>query len=157
MQGNINRIAVKKKPKQKKILKIVNFHVFYKILLKSIKAMANMYWITTTERVKLNYAMCTVAAIIVYTFFVQFVPQKLWLSVMFFIIAECLKVFIVQKLYILDTANNIDAMAKRRRNNKVIESLKFGFVMSFTVFFFAFICIILGGKIAYYSVVFCKI
>ncbi|CAG9804876.1 unnamed protein product [Chironomus riparius] len=104
-----------------------------------------MYWISTTERVKLNYAMTTVAAIVVYTFFVQFVPQKLWLSVLFFIVGECLKVFIVQKLYKLDTTNNMEGVLKRRRNNKVMESLKFGFVMSLTVFFFAFICIILGA------------
>ena len=104
-----------------------------------------MYWISTTERVKLNYAMCTVAAIIIYTFFVQFVPQKLWLSVLFFIVAECIKVFIVQKLYRLDNANNMETIIKRKRNNKVLESLKFGFLMILALFFFAFICIILGG------------
>lgn len=116
-----------------------------------------MYWISTTERVKLNYAMTTVATIIIYTFFVQFVPQKLWLSVLFFIVGECIKVFIVQKLYKLDTTNNMEGVLKRRRNNKVMESLKFGFVMSLTVFFFAFICIILGGMYSSQLVYFYRI
>lgn len=55
-----------------------------------------MYWISTLERVKLNYAMCTIATIIIYTFFIQFTPQKLYLTVLFFILSECIKLFIIQ-------------------------------------------------------------
>ncbi|KAG5680908.1 hypothetical protein PVAND_010386 [Polypedilum vanderplanki] len=104
-----------------------------------------MYSISILERIKLNYSMTTIGVIIVYTFFIQFVPEILWLTVLFFILAECFKVSIIQKLYSLDTANNTDGNSRKRRGNKVAESAKFGLLMILTVFFFAFICIILGA------------
>lgn len=104
-----------------------------------------MYSISLIERVKLNYSMCSIAAIVVYTFFIQFAPHRLWLTVLFFILAECVKLAIIQKIYTLDTTNNMEGII-RKRSNKVMESIKFSSLMILTVFFFAFICIVLGGN-----------
>lgn len=104
-----------------------------------------MYSISTIERVKLNYSMCSVASIILYTFVIQFAPHRLWLTVLFFILAECMKLGIIQKIYTLDTTNNMEGII-RKRSNRVMDSIKFSLLMIFTVFFFAFICILLGGE-----------
>ena len=108
-----------------------------------------MYSISTIERVKLNYSMCSVAAIIIYTFVIQFAPHRLWLTVLFFILAECMKLGVIQKVYTLDTTNNMEGIIRKRRN-RVTESIKFSLLMIFTVFFFAFICILLGGELFNY-------
>lgn len=104
--------------------------------------------ISTVERVKLNYAICTITSIVLYTFSISTFSahfSKLWAHVLYFIIAELFKLTIIQKLYALDVSNNQDGF-KRRRLNKFSESIKFAILMILTVFSYAFICIIMGGK-----------
>lgn len=104
--------------------------------------------ISTIERVKLNYAVCTISSIVVYTFSVStFASQfsKLWLHTFYFIVAEAMKLLIIQKMYALDVSYNQEGI-KKRRANKVGESVKFGVLMILTVFSYAFICIIMGGE-----------
>lgn len=104
--------------------------------------------ISTVERVKLNYAICTITSIILYTFSISTFANhfaRLWPHVLFFIIAELMKLTIIQKMYALDVSYNQDGI-KRRRSNKFGESIKFAILMILTVFSYAFICIIMGGK-----------
>lgn len=103
--------------------------------------------ISTSDRVKLNYAVCTIGSIVVYTltastFSTQFL--KLWLHSIYFIIAELIKLLIVQKLYSLDVTYNMEGTIKRR-SNKLGDSIKFAGLMMVTVFVYALICIIMGG------------
>lgn len=101
------------------------------------------------ERVKLNYSICTIASIIVYTFSVAaFAAEfsKLILHTFYFIVAEIMKLMIIQKMYSLDVTNNQEGF-KKRRPNRVGESVKFAVLMMLTVLSFVFICIIMGGKL----------
>lgn len=99
------------------------------------------------ERVKLNYAVTTIGTVVVYTLSVStFASQfsNLWLHTLYFAIAEVLKLLIIQKMYSLDVSNNQENF-KKRRANRVGESVKFAVLMILTVFTYAFICICLGG------------
>lgn len=104
-----------------------------------------MTTISTIERVQLNYSGCTIATIILYTFFIQLISQSLWATVLFFNVAECIKMLIVHKLYSLDVSNNLEGL-KKRRNNKIGDSFKFAVLILFTTLSYGLICIILGGK-----------
>lgn len=108
--------------------------------------------ISTSDRVKLNYSISTIASIIVYTFSIPTFAtlfSSLWPHTLYFIIAELLKFLLVQKLYSLETATskfyNQDG-ARKRRSNKASESIKFAALMLAAVVSFAFICIIMGGE-----------
>lgn len=104
--------------------------------------------ISTIERVKLNYAVCTIASIVIYTFSISTFAahfSTLWPHVLFFIIAELMKLTIIHKMYTLDVSYHQDGI-KKRKSNKIGESFKFAILMILTVFSFAFICIIMGGK-----------
>jgi hypothetical protein len=51
----------------------------------------------------------------------------------------------IQKMYALDVSYNQEGV-RRRRGNRVGESVKFAILMILTVISFAFICIIMGGE-----------
>lgn len=107
--------------------------------------------ISTIERVKLNYATCTIVSIVIYTFSISTFSSyfsTLWPHTLYFIIAELTKLTIIQKLYALDVTYCEDGI-KKRRSNKVGESIKFAILMILTVFSFAFICVIMGGKLVH--------
>lgn len=107
-----------------------------------------MFSIAFVDRVRLNYSSCTIASIVLYTFFVSFLTEyssKLWPHVIYFVIVEVLKLFIIQKFYSLDLSNNFEG-SRRRRTHKVNDSFKFAALMLLTVCIFAFICIVLGGE-----------
>jgi hypothetical protein len=115
-----------------------------KIFYKSVK----MFTISFVDRVRLNYSSCTIASIVLYTFFVSILTEycrKLWPHVIYFVVAEVFKLFIIQKFYSLDVSNNFEG-PRRKKMNKVGDSLKFAALMLLTVCIFAFICIVLGGK-----------
>lgn len=104
--------------------------------------------ISTIERVKLNYATCTIVSIVIYTFSISTFSahfSTLWPHTLFFIVAELTKLTIIQKLYALDVTYCEDGI-KKRRSNKVGESIKFALLMVLTCLSFAFICVIMGGK-----------
>lgn len=104
--------------------------------------------ISTVERVKLNYAVVTIALIVVYTFSISSFASyftKLWPHTLYFIFCELTKLTVIQKMYALDESYTQDGV-KRRRSNKVSESIKFAVLMILTVFTFAFICVIMGGE-----------
>lgn len=107
-----------------------------------------MFTIAFVDRVRLNYSSCTIASIVLYAFFVSFLTEyssKLWPHVIYFVICEVFKLFIIQKFYSLDLSSNFEG-SRRRRANKVNDSLKFAALMLLTVCIFAFICIVLGGE-----------
>lgn len=57
--------------------------------------------ISISERVKINYAVCTIASIVVYTFSVSaFASQfsKLFLHTFYFIVSEVIKIAIIQRV-----------------------------------------------------------
>lgn len=99
---------------------------------------------SSIERVKLTYSLLTIATVVIYSFVI---PQigKLWPTV-YFIVAECIKLGIIQKLFYLDTSpveNN-----KKRSNklkNILVESIKFAILILLTTASFAFICVVLGA------------
>lgn len=100
------------------------------------------------ERVKLNYAATTIVSIVVYTFSISSFAahfSTLWPHVLFFIIAELMKLTIIHKMYALDSSYQQDGI-KKRKSNKIGESFNFAVLMLLTVFSFAFICIIMGGE-----------
>lgn len=105
--------------------------------------------ISIIERVKLNYAICTIVSIILYTFalstFTAYL-SKLYAHVLYFILAESIKLTIIQKVYNLDVSYSQDGI-KKRRSNKFGESIKFAMLMIMTCFCYAFIAIIMGGKL----------
>lgn len=104
--------------------------------------------ISIAERVRLNYACCTIAVIITYTFSISTFAtyfSKLWPHVLYFIFAELMKLVIIHKSHNLDVGYSQDGV-KKRRSNKVGESVKFAVLMLLTVISFAFICIIMGGE-----------
>ena len=104
--------------------------------------------ISQVDRVKLNYALCTITNIVIYTFSLSALSgyfEKLWMHVIYFTFSEMLKLVMIQKMYGLDTSYNQEGV-RRRRGNKVGESVKFAVLMLLTVISFAFICVIMGGK-----------
>jgi hypothetical protein len=107
-----------------------------------------MSTISVVERVRLNYSACTIASIIIYTFSVSAFFEyftRLWPHVLYFLVSEMMKLLVLQRFYSLDTSYTQDGVRKRR-GNKFSESIKFAVLMILTVFSFAFICIVLGGK-----------
>lgn len=108
--------------------------------------------ISLVDRVKLNYALCTITNIVFYTLILSQLSalsgyfEKLWMHVIYFTFSEILKLVIIQKMYGLDTSYNQEGV-KRRRGNKVGESVKFAVLMLLTVISFAFICVIMGGEL----------
>lgn len=110
-----------------------------------------MPMISQVERVKLNYALCTIASIVIYTFSLSAFSDhfsKLWPHVIYFIMSEMLKLVMIQKMYVMDVSYNQEGV-KRRRSNRVGESCKFACLMMLTVLSFAFICIIMGGELKF--------
>lgn len=107
-----------------------------------------MPMISLVERVKLNYALCTIASIVIYTFSLSAFSahfSKLWPHVIYFILSEMLKLLMIQRWYAMDVSYNQEGL-RRRRSNRVGESVKFALLMMLTVISFAFICVIMGGK-----------
>jgi hypothetical protein len=108
-----------------------------------------MPMISQLERVKLNYSLCTLSSIVIYTFslsaFNSYFKNSLWIHVIFFLVAEMLKLVMIQKINVLDVSYNQEG-TKRRRINRVGESVKFAVLMIVTIICYAFICVIMGGK-----------
>ncbi|CRK98319.1 CLUMA_CG011681, isoform A [Clunio marinus] len=106
-----------------------------------------MQVISTIERVRLNYAASTIGFIVLYTFTVATFSAeflKLWLHSIYFIVAEMIKLVIIQKYYGLDLSYSQEGVRKKR-SNKVGDSIKFAVLMIMTIFFYAFICVIMGA------------
>jgi len=106
-----------------------------------------MVAISIIERVKLNYAICTIVFIILYTFVLSTFSaylSKLYGHVLYFILAELIKLTIIQKVYNIDVSYSQDGI-KKRRSNKFGESLKFAMLMILTCFCYAFIAIVMGA------------
>lgn len=107
-----------------------------------------MSTISIVDRVRLNYAIGTIASIVLYTFSISSFATyftTLWPHTFYFIVSELIKLIIVQKVYTLDVTYTQDGVRKWR-SNKVSEGLKFSILMILTVFSFAFICIVMGGE-----------
>lgn len=87
--------------------------------------------ISLLEKVKLNYALCTIANIVIYTFTLSTFSghfEKLWTHTIYFVISEILKLVMIQKMYGLDVSYNQEGV-RRRRGNRVGESVKFAVLM----------------------------
>lgn len=108
-----------------------------------------MSTISLVDRVRLNYAITTITSIVLYTFTISSLAHyftSLWPQLFYFILSELVKLIIVQKVYSLYVTYTQDGVRKWR-SNKISEGLKFAGLTVFTVLAFAFICIVMGGKL----------
>lgn len=115
--------------------------------------------ISTVERIRLNYSISTIATTVVYTFAIPTFAtyfSTLWPHTVYFIIAELLKLVLIQKLYSLDVTYNQDGVRKRR-SSKISEGFKFAVLMILVILSFMGIIFVLGGKfLSSFEILYCN-